>query len=93
MMTTIPIQLNETDLKKIDYLVKIGRYKNRSQAIKTILQERLSQEAIQFNLENPEEENLRKQIVQELSKIPNFSFKIKSKKSAAELVSEERERY
>ena len=92
-MTTIPIQLNEIDLKKIDYLVKIGLYKNRSQAIKAILQERLAQETILLNSENLEEEHLRKKIVQDLSKIVTFSFKIDSEKSAADLVSEQRERY
>ena len=32
MMATIPIQLNDTDLQKIDYLVKIGRYKTLERA-------------------------------------------------------------
>ena len=31
MMTTIPIQITDAELLKIDYLVRIGQYKNRSQ--------------------------------------------------------------
>ncbi len=89
-MTIIPIRLSDVDLKKIDYLIKIGRYKNRSHAIKEILKEKLAQETSIQEFENPEEEQERKRVVQELSKIPNFGFTIKSKKSAAEIVSEER---
>ena len=55
-MTTIPIQLNEVDLGKIDYLIKIGRYKNCSQALRFLIQDRLSQETIQFEFENIEVE-------------------------------------
>ena len=32
MMTTVSVKLNEDELEKIDYLVKLGRYENRSQA-------------------------------------------------------------
>ena len=32
MMTTIPIQITDAELLKIDYLVPIGQYKNRSQS-------------------------------------------------------------
>ncbi len=92
-MTVIPIQLSDVDLKKIDYLIKLGRYKNRSQAIKEILKEKLAQETSMQDFETLEEEEKRKKIVQELSKVSKFEFSIKSKKSAAEIISEERERY
>lgn len=92
-MTVIPIQLSEIDLKKIDYLIKLGRYKNRSQAIKEILRERLAQETSMQDFETSEEEQKRKKIVEELSRTSKFEFTIKSKKSAADLVSEDRERF
>ena len=37
MMNTIPVPLTEAEVVKLDYLVKIGRFKNRTQAILTIL--------------------------------------------------------
>ena len=73
-MTTIPIQLNEVDLGKIDYLIKIGRYKNRSQALRFLIQDRLSQETIQFEFENIEVEKKRQQIVEELLSLDVDSF-------------------
>ncbi len=47
-MKTIPVPLDDNDLKKIDYLIKIGRYKNRTQAIRNLLQEKLAEEWIIF---------------------------------------------
>ena len=73
-MTTIPIQLNEVDLGKIDYLIKIGRYKNCSQALRFLIQDRLSQETIQFEFENIEVEKKRQQIVEELLSLDVDSF-------------------
>ena len=93
MTTTIPVPLNDNDLKKIDYLVKIGRYKNRTQAIRALLREKLAQQTIILKGEKTVDENSIKNIISELSNLPEFSFTIKSSKSAVELVGEERERY
>ncbi|MHA1651278.1 MAG: ribbon-helix-helix domain-containing protein [Candidatus Helarchaeota archaeon] len=92
-MTTIPVPLNDDDLKKIDYLVKIGRYKNRTQAIKALLRKQLAQQTIILKGGKTIDEKSIKNIINELSKLPDFSFTIKSSKSAVELVGEERERY
>lgn len=92
-MTTIPIPIEENDLKKIDYLIKIGRYKNRTQAIKALLQEKLAQETIIFEWEKSVDAIPIKKIIDDLTKLSNFSFTIESNKSADELIGEERERY
>jgi len=92
-MTTILIRLNDSDLKKLDYLIKIGRYKNRNQAIKAFIQEKLAKETISLDFENSEDLNLRKKIVSDLSNHPTFLFKTNLKKSSAEVISEERERF
>jgi Arc/MetJ-type ribon-helix-helix transcriptional regulator len=93
MMATIPIQLNDVDLKKIDYLVKSGRYKNRSQAIKSMIQEKLTQEVLPFEVDNPDQDELMKKILHDLrEKKISGVFTIDSDKSAAELISEDRDR-
>ena len=92
-MSTIPIKLNDSVLKKIDYLIKIGRYKNRSQAIKAFIEEKLALETIRLDFESSENSSLKKKIIQDLVSSPDFFFEIKNKKSAAEIVAEERERY
>jgi len=91
-MPTIPIQLNEAELQKIDYLIRIGRYKNRNQAIKAMLNERLVRESYLFAFESAEEDQVRRKVVEKLLGKPDISFKNLTKKSAVELVSEERER-
>ena len=93
MMTTIPIQITDAELLKIDYLVRIGRYKNRSQAIKSMLQDKLTTELILFEDENDDEETLCQNIITELDKRNHEPiFMINSKKSSAELISEDRDR-
>jgi Arc/MetJ-type ribon-helix-helix transcriptional regulator len=92
-MPIIPIPLEEEEINKIDYLVKTGRYKNRIQVIKALIQEKLAQETIIFDWEESPDEIAKKKIIQELVKLPEFSFSIKSAKSAEELIGEERGRY
>lgn len=41
-MSTIPIKFKEEDLKKIDALIATGRYTNRSQAIRSMVKEKLA---------------------------------------------------
>jgi hypothetical protein len=93
MMTTIPVQFNEMELKKIDYLVQIGRYKNRNQAIKGMIHDKLSEQVLDFDFENLEEEEKRKKILEKIiaKNIP-ISFTISSNKTSVELIGEDRER-
>ena len=91
-MATIPIKLGDSELKKIDYLIKIGRYKNRSQAIRTMLDEKLANEAHPLEFEDEQDEIKRKEIVAELKKIAEINFRSMAKKPLAETITEERER-
>ncbi len=91
-MATIPIQFPDEDLKKIDYLIKIGRYKNRSQAIKIMVEERLTRETLQFDFENSDNDETLQETVMRLRELPSVTFRTSGGKSAAEIVSEERER-
>ena len=90
-MATLPIKLRKDLIEKIDYLIKIGRYPNRSAAIREILEENLANE--NYILQNylMIDEKI-KPILQEILKIKDFKINLKSKKSATELVSEGRER-
>ncbi|NHI94611.1 MAG: ribbon-helix-helix protein, CopG family [Candidatus Lokiarchaeota archaeon] len=90
-MTTLPIKLKKEIIEKIDYLVKIGRYPNRSAAIREIIYEKLANENFLW------EETLinRKKIedmLNNLKKIKDFQIIFTSDKTANELVSEGRER-
>ena len=90
-MATYPIKLKKELIEKIDYLVRLGRYPNRSAAIREILEERLSNE--NYYLEDfLKIEEAIKPIVQQLIKLEKFEINLNSKKSATELVSEGRER-
>ncbi|MFW9917948.1 MAG: ribbon-helix-helix domain-containing protein [Candidatus Thorarchaeota archaeon] len=42
-MSTIPIKFKEEDLKKIDALIAAGKYANRSQAIRSMVEEKLTE--------------------------------------------------
>ncbi len=91
-MTTIPIQLSDIDLEKIDRLVKLGRYKNRSQAIKAMLREKLDQETIIFEWENEKDKDVQAQILKLALSKKDSILTWKSPKSAEELIREDRDR-
>ncbi len=91
-MTTIPIQLSDIDLEKIDRLVKLGRYKNRSQAIKAMLREKLDQETIIFEWENEKDKDVQAQILKLALSKKDSILTWKSPKSAVELIREDRDR-
>lgn len=91
-MATIPLTIDEADLKKIDFLIKKGIFKNRSQAIRVLLADRLINIIIPFeNEENTDA--IVNNVVKRMLSVSNQSLIIKSDKSAVELVQEERERY
>ncbi|MHA1300710.1 MAG: ribbon-helix-helix domain-containing protein [Candidatus Helarchaeota archaeon] len=89
--TTVPIKLKKEIIEKIDYLVKMGRYPNRSVAIRQILEEKLSLENYIFEDFILIKEKI-KPMLNKAMEIPDLNIKLKSKKSATELVSEGRER-
>ena len=90
-MATLPVKLKKELIEKIDYLVTIGRYPNRSAAIRDIIQEKLSDENYFFEdlLINKEKIN---KILENLRSRKDFNVIFKSKKSATQIVSEGRER-
>ena len=90
-MATLPIRLKKELIEKIDYLVKIGRYPNRSAAIRGILQEKLDNENYISEDELINKEKINK-MLKKLGKLKDFKISFTSEKSATELVSEGRER-
>lgn len=91
-MATFPIQLNDGDLEKIDYLIRIGKYKNRSQAIKSMLQSKLEEEILHLEWDSKEKLDERQQIIQKILNNKNLNIEIISDKSAVDLVREQRDR-
>lgn len=92
-MTTILIHLSEVYLKKIDYLIKIGRYLNRSDAIKSMIDEKLTQEVLLFEFDTQKDIENREKIMKEIrEKNLSLNFINDSNKTAADLINEERER-
>lgn len=93
-MNAIPIKLSSSVIEKIDYLIKIGKYKNRSQAIREFISRALENETL-FEIE--EEINISK-----ITKLLDFTLhknkgkdsiiEIVTSKTAEELVAEGRER-
>jgi len=91
-MATIPIQLNDTDLEKIDYLIQIGKYKNRSQAIKSMIQSKLEQDVLPKEWDSEKDREIRKKLISQMLQLKDIQIDITSKKSAVELVREQRDR-
>jgi hypothetical protein len=86
------VKVCEIKLNNIDYLVNIGRYKNRSQAILNMFDEKLATEALPLDFKDKREYIKCTEIVAELKKIPAINFKSVSRKPLAETIAEERER-
>jgi hypothetical protein len=92
-MGTIPIKLKDEDVHKIDYLIKMGKNRNRNQAIITMIETSLAQEPISFNESDPIPQEGNDKITQFFDAQPDFGFSLESGKSLADLVSEDRERH
>jgi Arc/MetJ-type ribon-helix-helix transcriptional regulator len=92
MMTTVPVPLSEIELEKIDSLVRIGRYKNRSQALKALLKVGIAHTTIHFEWEHLEEEQESQQLLENMLKAKKPLLTILSDKSAHEIISEDRSR-
>jgi Arc/MetJ-type ribon-helix-helix transcriptional regulator len=90
-MITVPIQLNEIEVSKLDYLVKVGKYKNRTQAIKAMLNEKINQEMVPFDWELPEINAKRQKVLEKLMQISDFSFEIVDSSPANQIISDDRE--
>ena len=92
MMATIPVKLNKVEVSKIDYLVKIGKYKSRNQAIRSFINISLLQESINIEDDNPEIEKIKDKLYQLWDAQPEFILTTESNKSLVDLVSQDRMR-
>lgn len=91
-MANICIRIDDIDLGKIDFLIRKGRYKNRSQAIKSLLISKLRQEIIPFEWKDHFNGEERKKIIAELNKKASFTFSSSSIQPAEIVVEERRNR-
>jgi Arc/MetJ-type ribon-helix-helix transcriptional regulator len=91
-MPTIPVELDDVEIRKIDHLVKIGRFKNRSQAIRSIIRDKLVHETYLPEPVDPETEKRYREVMVNLRKLTPLSVQIESMKSPLELIKGERER-
>ncbi len=92
-MTIIPIQLKDAEVAKIDYLVKKGKFKSRNQAIRQFLTEALAREEFDLTESDLITTEERERFFQSLDNSPTFSLTLKGKKSIADVVSKERDRF
>ncbi len=90
MMATIPIKLTKVEVSKIDYLVKMGKYENRNQAIRSFIEVSLLQESINLEDHNPEIEKIRNELYQLWDSQPEFNLTTRNNKSLVDFVSMDR---
>ena len=90
MMATIPVKLNKVEVSKIDYLVKIGKYKSRNQAIRSFINISLLQESINIEDDNPEIEKIKDKLYQLWDLQPEFNLTTRSNKSLVDMISQDR---
>jgi len=83
----VPIRLSKEQVRKINLLVKLGIYSNRSEAIKSMLEHSIDLE-VQRYLANPRVEQAVKALL--TYKGGQDPIKLTTKKEAAELVAEGR---
>ena len=86
-MATISIKLKDSEILKIDYLVKQGIYENRTQAVEELLRTSLSQQSIYLE-EEPDErvEEIRKKLYKRWNLQENFVLKTRGHKSLVDTV-------
>lgn len=89
-MSAIPVRIPTDKLERIDYLVKIGRFKNRSEALKFLISKSLDKEEISM-LEHDVDMDKINGLLSKIGRKKNLLV-IESEKTAVELVSEGRSR-
>ncbi len=92
MMAIIPVKLSNTDLEKIDSLIALGKFKNRSQALRQMLHEKLEEHPFPLQFDTPEDRKNRENLIKEALSRSNFKMEIVSKKTASEIVGTQRDR-
>jgi Arc/MetJ-type ribon-helix-helix transcriptional regulator len=89
-VTVVPIRLSKEDAKKLDLLVKLGIYANRTQAIRAIIHSQADSQIANHMLSENVLRALNKLIEQERVTGHN-PIRIDTSKTAAEIVAEGRE--
>jgi len=90
-MGTIPVKLQAELIEKLDVLIRVGKFKNRSEAIRQILKQYLEREPM-IPLSSEARRKKISSVVNLMLAKKKPVFDITSRKTAAELVAEGRER-
>lgn len=89
-MVVVPLHLDEEIVSKVDALVRLGMYKNRSEALREQIKKGLDKiSLLQDEFVGSE---LYDQLLERLLKLPEPPQLLKTEKTLTELVSEGRER-
>lgn len=91
-MATIPISLDDEIIKKIDFLIKKGIYKNRSEALRDQIVKGLEKFKLFSNSDDEDKSKDYHNVLDYLINLKSPPDILKTKKSVTELVSEGRER-
>jgi len=90
-MPVIPIKLESNLVEKLDALVGVGKFKNRSHAIREILNDRLAREGIVPQADKEREKRINR-VIQLMQSQKQPFFHIITEKTAVDLITEGRER-
>jgi len=88
-MTVVPIRLSRQDARKLDLLVKLGLYNNRTEAMRAMIQAKADEQLSRYLLNDRMKEALNELLEAEKRHGKN-PLRITSEKSAAEIVAESR---
>ena len=88
----LPVKLEKEDVKRLDVLVRLGIYKNRSQAIRAMLREGLDRKMAEVPMVDLSGTGVAVDLMEQLASRGMEVIRITSRKSAAQIVAEGRER-
>ena len=91
-MGTVPVKLQVALIEKLDAFVRMGKFKNRSEAIRQILRQYLERVPMTGPLSDEPNINQISSVVNLMLTKKKPVFNITSRKTAAKLVKEGRER-
>jgi len=89
-MTVVPIRLSRQDARKLDLLVRLGLYDNRSEAMRSMIQATADDQLSRYMLNDRVKEALN-ELLQAEKRHGENPLHIASKKTAAEIVAESRQ--
>jgi Arc/MetJ-type ribon-helix-helix transcriptional regulator len=89
-MTVVPIRLSRKDARKLDLLVRLGLYKNRTEAMRAMIEATADEQLNRRILTDRVKEAL-SELLQAEKRHGENPLRITSKKTAAEIVAESRQ--